>query len=177
VARHDARGQRLERQDGGPARNAQARRRSDDDHAADFTVHPKLTKLLASRRQMVETGKGIDWGTAEMLAAGTLLLEGHWVRITGQDVERGTFSHRHAILYDYNNGNRYVPLAHLSPDQGHIIITNTILSEIAVLGFEYGYTLADPRPLVIWEAQFGDFVNGAQPIIDQFLVAGESNGS
>jgi 2-oxoglutarate dehydrogenase E1 component len=141
---------------------------------AEFTVHPKLTRLLAARRQMVETGKGIDWGAAEMLAAGSLLLEGHWVRITGQDVERGTFSHRHAILYDYNNGNRYVPLAHLSKDQGHIIITNTILSEIAVLGFEYGYTLADPRPLVIWEAQFGDFVNGAQPIIDQFLVAGES---
>ncbi|HEV2296479.1 MAG TPA: 2-oxoglutarate dehydrogenase E1 component [Tepidisphaeraceae bacterium] len=141
---------------------------------AEFTVHPKLTRLLHGRRQMVETGRGIDWGTAEMLAAGSLLLEGHWVRITGQDVERGTFSHRHAILYDYNNGNRYVPLAHLSKDQGHIIITNTILSEMAVLGFEYGYTLADPRPLVIWEAQFGDFVNGAQPVIDQFLVAGES---
>jgi 2-oxoglutarate dehydrogenase E1 component len=141
----------------------------------EFTVHPKLQRLLAARRAaVVETGKGIDWGTAETLAAGSLLLEGHWVRITGQDVERGTFSHRHAILYDYNDGSRYVPLAHLSPDQGHIIITNTILSEMAVLGFEYGYTLADPRPLVIWEAQFGDFVNGAQPIIDQFIAAGES---
>jgi 2-oxoglutarate dehydrogenase E1 component len=140
-----------------------------------FTVHPKLQRLLAARRSaVVEAGKGIDWGTAEMLAAGSLLLEGHWVRITGQDVERGTFSHRHAILYDYQNGNRYVPLAHLSPDQGHIIITNTILSEMAVLGFEYGYTLADPRPLVIWEAQFGDFVNGAQPVIDQFIAAAES---
>jgi 2-oxoglutarate dehydrogenase E1 component len=92
----------------------------------------------------------------------------------GQDVERGTFSHRHAILYDYNNNNRYVPLAHLSKDQGHITITNSMLSELAVLGFEYGFTLADPRPLVMWEAQFGDFVNGAQPIIDQYLVTGES---
>jgi 2-oxoglutarate dehydrogenase E1 component len=140
----------------------------------DFTPHPKLKRVLANRKQMVETGKGIDWGGAEQMAMGSLLLEGHWVRLMGQDVERGTFSHRHAILYDYENGRRYVPLAHLSPDQGHITITNSMLSELAVLGFEYGYTLADPRPLVIWEAQFGDFVNGAQPIIDQFIVSGES---
>jgi 2-oxoglutarate dehydrogenase E1 component len=108
------------------------------------------------------------------MAMGSLLLEGHWVRLMGQDVERGTFSHRHAILYDYENGKRYVPLAHLSKEQGHITITNSMLSELAVLGFEYGYTLADPRPLVMWEAQFGDFVNGAQPIIDQFITPGES---
>jgi len=139
-----------------------------------FTPHPKIVRVLNHRKQMVESGAGIDWGCAEMLAMGTLLLEKHWVRVTGQDVERGTFSHRHAILYDYENGSRYVPLAHLSPDQGHIIIANTMLSELAVLGFEYGYTLADPTTLVVWEAQFGDFVNGAQPIIDQFLVAGES---
>ncbi len=140
----------------------------------DFTPHPKIKRLLATREHAVESGKGLDWGNAESLAMGSLLLEGHWVRLMGQDVERGTFSHRHAILYDFNNNNRYVPLAHLSKDQGHITITNSMLSELAVLGFEYGYTLADPRPLVIWEAQFGDFVNGAQPIIDQFLVSGES---
>jgi 2-oxoglutarate dehydrogenase E1 component len=140
----------------------------------DFTPHPKIKRILSARRQMVESGSGIDWGCAEMLAMGTALLEKHWVRLMGQDVERGTFSHRHAILYDFNNNNRYVPLAHLSADQGHITITNSMLSELAVLGFEYGYTLADPRPLVLWEAQFGDFVNGAQPIIDQFLVSGES---
>jgi 2-oxoglutarate dehydrogenase E1 component len=140
----------------------------------DFTPHSKITRVLNQRKQMVETGKGIDWGCAEMLAMGSLLLEKHWVRLTGQDVERGTFSHRHAILYDYNTGQRYVPLAHLSADQGHIIIANTMLSELAVLGFEYGYSLADPSTLVVWEAQFGDFVNGAQPIIDQFLAPGES---
>jgi 2-oxoglutarate dehydrogenase E1 component len=141
---------------------------------ADFTPHPKVKRILAARRQMVETGAGIDWGCAEMLAMGSLLVEGHWVRLMGQDVERGTFSHRHAILYDYNNNNRYVPLAHITPDQGHITITNSMLSELAVLGFEYGYSLADPRPLVMWEAQFGDFVNVAMPIIDQFLISGES---
>jgi 2-oxoglutarate dehydrogenase E1 component len=139
-----------------------------------FTPHSKIVRVLNARKQMIETGRGIDWGCAEMLAMGSLLLEKHWVRLTGQDVERGTFSHRHAILYDFDTGSRYVPLAHLAPDQGHIIIANTMLSELAVLGFEYGYTLADPTTLVMWEAQFGDFVNGAQPIIDQFLVAGES---
>ncbi|MBA3273320.1 MAG: 2-oxoglutarate dehydrogenase E1 component [Chthoniobacterales bacterium] len=141
---------------------------------ADFTVHPKLTKLVQGRKQMVETGKGIDWGCAEMLAVGSLLMEGHAVRITGQDVERGTFSHRHDILNDFKDGKRYVPLAHLTHDQAHITITNTMLSELAVLGFEFGFTIADPKSLVIWEAQFGDFVNGAQPIIDQFVVAAES---
>jgi 2-oxoglutarate dehydrogenase E1 component len=141
---------------------------------SDFTLHPKLARLLAGRLNAVSTGKGIDWGCAESLAMGTLLVEGYPVRLTGQDVERGTFSHRHIILFDYNNGQRYVPLAHLTPDQAHITVTNTMLSELAVLGFEYGFTLADPRPLVIWEAQFGDFVNGAQAIIDQLIVAGES---
>ncbi len=140
----------------------------------EFTPHSKITRILRQRRQMLETGSGIDWGCSEMLAMGSLLLEKHWVRMTGQDVERGTFSHRHAILYDFNTGSRYVPLAHLSADQGHIIITNTMLSELAVMGFEYGYSLADPTTLVVWEAQFGDFVNGAQPVIDQFIVSGES---
>src|SRR5688500_10036278 len=145
---------------------------------SDFTPHPKIKRVLAARQQMVNPPaphtKNIDWGGAEQMAMGSLLLEGPWVRLMGQDVERGTFSHRHAILYDFENGKRYVPLAHLSKEQGHITITNSMLSELAVLGFEYGYTLADPRPLVMWEAQFGDFVNGAQPIIDQFIVAGES---
>ena len=140
----------------------------------DFNVHPKLQRVIQGRKQAVESGKGIDWGCAEMLAVGSLLMEGHAVRITGQDVERGTFSHRHDILNDYKDGKRFVPLAHLTPDQAHITITNSMLSELAVLGFEYGFTIADPRPLVIWEAQFGDFVNGAQPIIDQFIVAAES---
>jgi 2-oxoglutarate dehydrogenase E1 component len=140
----------------------------------DFTPHPKLKRLLAQRKAAVDSGKGLDWGTGEMLALGSLLLEGHWVRLMGQDVERGTFSHRHAILYDNNTGARFVPLAHLSKDQGHIQINNSMLSELAVLGFEYGFSSADPHTLVIWEAQFGDFVNGAQPIIDQFIVSGES---
>src|SRR5690606_28607240 len=95
---------------------------------SDFTMHPKLARVLSSRLKMVQGGKGIDWGCAEMLAMGTVLLEGHPVRVTGQDVERGTFSHRHAILNDFNTGARYVPLGHLSPDQGIITITNTMLS-------------------------------------------------
>jgi 2-oxoglutarate dehydrogenase E1 component len=141
---------------------------------ANFTIHPKLKRLLASRLEAVATGKGIDWGCAEMLAWGTLLLEGTPVRVTGQDVERGTFSHRHAVLHDYNTGDVYRPLSHLSEHQANFTILNTMLSEYAVLGFEWGYASADPRRLVIWEAQFGDFVNGAQPIIDQILVASES---
>ena len=109
-----------------------------------------------------------------MLAIGSLLLEGTPVRFTGQDAQRGTFSHRHAVLHDYNTGRTYVPLAHLDPKQARFLILNTMLSELAVLGFEYGFSSADPRNLVIWEAQFGDFVNGAQPIIDQFIAAAES---
>src|SRR6185295_11960262 len=123
---------------------------------------------------MVTTGKGIDWGCGEMLALGSLLLEGTSIRFTGQDTERGTFSHRHAVLHDYNNGSVYIPLAHLAPDQAKFLIRNTMLSELAVLGFEWGYASADPRQLVVWEAQFGDFVNGAQPIIDQILASTES---
>src|SRR5262249_54017652 len=119
-------------------------------------------------------GKGIDWGTAEMLALGSLLLEGTPVRFVGQDVERGTFSHRHAVLHDYNTGQTYIPLQHLSPRQAWFNIGNSMLSEFAVLGFEWGFASADPRNLVIWEAQFGDFVNGAQPMIDQILAAAES---
>lgn len=141
---------------------------------ADFTVHPKLAKLLQSRIEMVKSGKGIDWGCGEMLALGSMLLEGFPIRFTGQDSERGTFSHRHAVLHDYNTGSVHIPLCHIDPAQAAFFIRNTMLSELAVLGYEWGYASADPRQLVIWEAQFGDFVNGAQPIIDQILASTES---
>jgi 2-oxoglutarate dehydrogenase E1 component len=145
----------------------------------DFTVNPKLQRVVLDKRvEMVNTGKNIDWGCAEMLAFGSLLLEGTNVRLTGQDVERGTFSHRHAVLFDYETGEPYYPLANLTVVEGHkqgtFTVINSMLSEFAVLGFEWGYASADPRNLVLWEAQFGDFVNGAQPIIDQILVSAES---
>ncbi|MBV8780952.1 MAG: 2-oxoglutarate dehydrogenase E1 component, partial [Phycisphaerae bacterium] len=140
-----------------------------------FTVHPKLKRLVLDKRvEMVNSGKDIDWGCAEMLAFGSLLLEGTNVRLTGQDVERGTFSHRHVALFDYQSNEKYLPLSRLAEGKGRIAVINSMLSEFAVLGFEWGYASADPRNLVMWEAQFGDFVNGAQPIIDQILVAAES---
>jgi 2-oxoglutarate dehydrogenase E1 component len=139
-----------------------------------FTVHPKLKGLLSRRLEMAMGKAPIDWGGAEMLSLGSMLLEGIPVRFVGQDTQRGTFTHRHAALRDYNNGDKYVPLANISEHQAPIIVVNTMLSELAVLGFEYGFSTADPRNLVIWEAQFGDFVNMAQPIIDQFIVAAES---
>jgi len=141
---------------------------------ADFTVHPKLAKILEGRYEMVHSGKGIDWGCAEMLAIGSLLLEETKVRLTGQDVERGTFSHRHAVLHDYENGTQYYPLNNIDPAQAKFTVMNSMLSEFAVLGYEWGYASADPRILVMWEAQFGDFVNGAQPMLDQILAAAES---
>jgi 2-oxoglutarate dehydrogenase E1 component len=140
----------------------------------DFTPHPKLVKILQGRYDMVQTGKNIDWGCAEMLAIGSLLLEGHQVRLTGQDVERGTFSHRHAVLHDYNTGLMVYPLNFVDPKQAKFTVMNSMLSEFAVFGFEWGFASADPRNLVIWEAQFGDFVNGAQPMVDQILAAAES---
>jgi 2-oxoglutarate dehydrogenase E1 component len=139
-----------------------------------FTVHPKLKTLIEKRRDMSLGKAPIDWGGAEMLALGSLLLEGTPVRFVGQDTQRGTFSHRHAALRDYNTGEKYVPLANISDHQAPIIFVNTMLSELAVVGFEYGFSSADPRNLVVWEAQFGDFVNMAQPIIDQFIVGAES---
>jgi 2-oxoglutarate dehydrogenase E1 component len=141
---------------------------------ADFTPHPKLAKLLESRYEAIGTGKNIDWGNAEFLAIGSMLLEGKQVRLTGQDVERGTFSHRHAVLHDYNTGVTHIPVNHIDPKQAHFTVMNSMLSEFAVFGFEWGFASADPRNLVIWEAQFGDFVNGAQPMIDQILAAAES---
>jgi 2-oxoglutarate dehydrogenase E1 component len=141
---------------------------------ADFTPHPKLAKLYAARRDMALGKLPVDWGCGEMLALGTLLLEGTPIRFVGQDAQRGTFSHRHACLHDYNTGRKFYPLQEMDPAQAPMAIVNTMLSELAVLGFEYGFSSADPRNLVIWEAQFGDFVNGAQPIIDQFITAAES---
>ncbi len=139
-----------------------------------FTPHPKLLKMIEERKDAVHKDAGLDWGTAEMLAFGTLVLEGHSVRLAGQDVERGTFSHRHAGLADYNTGELVFPLKHLGPNQARFTCRNSMLSEFAVLGFEWGYASSDPRNLCLWEAQFGDFVNGAQPIIDQILAAAES---
>jgi len=141
---------------------------------ADFAVNPKIARQLDAKQAMIDTGEGIDWATGEALAYGSLLLEGHRVRLSGEDVQRGTFSQRHAVLIDQTNQNEYVPLNNIAPDQAKMEIYNSLLSEVGVLGFEYGYTLADPRSLVLWEAQFGDFANGAQVIIDQFVASGET---
>jgi 2-oxoglutarate dehydrogenase E1 component len=138
-----------------------------------FAVHPKLKGQLERRLQTIEEG-GIDWGQAEALAFGSLLVEGIPIRLTGQDSERGTFSHRHAVLHDVNTGETYTPLQNLDDGAASFEIFNSPLSEYACLGFEYGYSVAAPEALVLWEAQFGDFVNGAQIVIDQFIVAGLS---
>ena len=139
-----------------------------------FAIHPKVARLMEQRAAMLSGDGKIDWGCAEMLAFGTLLLEGTKIRLSGQDSGRGTFSQRHAVWRDVNTDTRYVPLDHLSPDQGRFVIIDSMLSETAVLGFEYGFSTADPRNLVLWEAQFGDFANGAQVIIDQFIASAES---
>ncbi len=141
---------------------------------AGFTPHPRVRKLLDDRVKMLDADGSVDWACAEMLALGTLLLEGTKIRLSGEDSGRGTFSHRHAVLHDQETGEKYTPLQHLSAQQGHFLAIDTMLSEAAVLGFEYGFSTADPRNLVIWEAQFGDFANGAQVMIDQFIVAAES---
>lgn len=139
----------------------------------DFTIHPKLAKLVEQRHEMALGKRPIDWGGAENLAFATLLLEGYPIRLDGQDAGRGTFAHRHAVFHDHNNANRYIPLQHLAPDQAPFNVFDSMLSEAAALGFEYGYTRDYPEALVCWEAQFGDFANGAQIIIDQYLAAGE----
>jgi 2-oxoglutarate dehydrogenase E1 component len=153
----------------------------------NFTLHKQLEKIYAARRQTIVDGQGIDWATAEALAFGSLLLEGNHVRLTGQDVQRGTFSHRHAVLVDQQTNESYTPLNHLAKIKSSTVTTesafettqaeftcrNSILSEFAVLGFEHGYSLENPNLLVLWEAQFGDFVNGAQIMIDQFITSGE----
>ena len=138
-----------------------------------FNVHRTIKRFIDNRDKMIETGEGIDWATAEALAFGSLVLEGHPVRLSGQDVERGTFSQRHSVLYDQEDETRYIPLNNLGADQARYEVINSMLSEEAVLGFEYGYSLADPNALTLWEAQFGDFANGAQVVIDQFISSGE----
>ena len=141
----------------------------------DFNINSKIARQFGLRRKMLESGQNIDWGTAEALAFGSLIAEGFNIRFTGQDVERGTFSHRHAVLTDQQNGKKYIPLNSLSDQQsGKITISNSSLSEFAVLGYEYGYSISSLNSLTIWEAQFGDFANGAQIIIDQYISAAES---
>ncbi len=152
-----------------------------------FMIHPKLERQFVQRDQLVASGE-VDWALAEALAIGSLMYEGVNVRLTGQDTRRGTFSHRHAVLVDYSNGEEYVPLAHirdglhrigadaLEPPQpmGNFTVRDSLLSEYAAVGFEYGYSVEAPEALVAWEAQFGDFANGAQIIIDNFMVAAEN---
>ena len=138
-----------------------------------FNVHKTIERFLENRRQMIETGEGIDWATAEALAFATLCDEGHPVRLSGQDCERGTFSQRHSVLIDQETEERYVPLNNVRDGQARYEVINSMLSEEAVLGFEYGFSLAEPNALTMWEAQFGDFANGAQVVFDQFVSSGE----
>jgi 2-oxoglutarate dehydrogenase E1 component len=140
----------------------------------NFDLNPKILRQLEAKKQMIDSGEGIDWATGEALAFGTLMLDGHRVRLSGEDCQRGTFSQRHAVLIDQTNQNEYVPLNNIRAGQSKIEIFNSLLSEAGVLGFEYGYAIAYPGVLVLWESQFGDFANGAQVIIDQFLASGET---
>ncbi|MBM3523716.1 MAG: 2-oxoglutarate dehydrogenase E1 component, partial [Alphaproteobacteria bacterium] len=137
-------------------------------------IHRTLRRILDNKRKMIESGEGLDWATAEALAFGTLLVEGTPVRLSGQDCGRGTFSQRHSVLVDQGSEERYVPLSHLREGQAPFEVIDSPLSEFGVLGFDYGYSLAEPNSLVCWEAQFGDFANGAQIMIDQFICSGES---
>jgi 2-oxoglutarate dehydrogenase E1 component len=138
-----------------------------------FNIHRTVNRFMENRRKMIEEDTGIDWSFAEALAFGTLLREGYGVRLSGQDCERGTFSQRHSVLNDQKTEEKFTPLNHIAADQAHYEVINSMLSEVAVLGFEYGYTLAEPNALTLWEAQFGDFANGAQVVIDQFISSGE----
>jgi 2-oxoglutarate dehydrogenase E1 component len=148
------------------------------DVPANFKVHPSVERLLAARREMGEGKQPLDWGMAENLAYATLVEEGHPVRLSGQDAGRGTFAHRHAVLHDQNrekwDAGVYIPLQNIKQGQGNFLVIDSLLSEEAVLGFEYGYSTAQPFELVIWEAQFGDFANGAQVVVDQFIASGEA---
>ena len=143
-------------------------------YPADFHIHPKIQKLYDQRIEMGQGGRPFDYGTAELLAFASLVDAGTPVRLTGQDSQRGTFNQRHSVLVDTETEARYTPLCHLGPQQGRFEVYNSFLSEAAVLGFEYGYARDYPETLVLWEAQFGDFANGAQIIIDQFIAAGEA---
>ena len=136
-------------------------------------MHKTIGRFLETAARRSNSGEGIDWSTAEALAFGSILLDGNPIRLSGQDSERGTFSQRHSVLYDQRDETRYIPLNNLSPAQANFEVINSMLSEEAVLGFEYGYSLAEPRALTLWEAQFGDFANGAQVVFDQFISSGE----
>jgi 2-oxoglutarate dehydrogenase E1 component len=138
-----------------------------------FHLHRTIQRFLDNRRKAIADGQGIDWATAETLAFSTLLLDGNPVRLSGQDVERGTFSQRHSVLIDQDDENRYIPINNLRDKQARFEVVNSMLSEEAVLGFEYGYSLSEPNALTLWEAQFGDFANGAQVVFDQFISSGE----
>jgi 2-oxoglutarate dehydrogenase E1 component len=138
-----------------------------------FHVHKTIQRFLDNRAKAIETGEGIDWSTGEALAFCALLKDGHRVRLSGQDTERGTFSQRHSVLFDQDTEARYTPFNHLGGKQGRFEVLNSMLSEEAVLGFEYGYSTAEPSALTLWEAQFGDFANGAQVVFDQFISSGE----
>src|SRR3989338_833248 len=145
---------------------------------ADFKLHPLVEKVVADRKAMGEGKLPVDWGMAEHLAYATLVASGYAVRLSGQDSGRGTFVHRHAVLHDQNrekwDSGIFIPLQHVSEKQAPFTVIDSLLSEEAVLGFEYGYASAEPNELVIWEAQFGDFANGAQVVIDQFISSGET---
>jgi 2-oxoglutarate dehydrogenase E1 component len=139
-----------------------------------FTVNPKLARIFAARVKTMEARGPVDWAFAENLAFGSLLFENTPVRLSGQDSRRGTFSQRHAVLVDQHTAERWIPLNHLIDGQPELCVYDSLLSEAAVLGFDYGYSLDEPNMLILWEAQFGDFANGAQVIIDQFIASGES---
>lgn len=141
---------------------------------SEFNINPKIARQIKAKEEMFKSGQGIDWATAEALAFGTLAAEGYPVRLSGQDCKRGTFSQRHSVLIDQMSEEEYTPLNNIIKDQASFEVLNSPLSEMGVLGFEYGYSLAEPNALTLWEAQFGDFVNGAQMIIDQFISSGES---
>ena len=142
---------------------------------SDFTINNRLKRILERKQNIIETKSKLDWSHAELLALGSIIKDGKNIRLTGQDTERGTFSQRHAVLHDINNGNKFIPLNHLYPEQFKIMIKNSPLTEMATLAFEYGYTLLDTEnSLVLWEAQFGDFVNNAQSIIDEYISSGYS---
>ena len=143
----------------------------------EINLHKTISKILDIRKQNVKNGKDIDWSTAEALAFGSLLEEGYPVRLVGQDSGRGTFSQRHSVLRNQLDNSRYVPLNNISTKQKQFEVVDSFLSELAVLGFEYGYSLVEPNTLTLWEAQFGDFANGAQVVIDQFIASGERKWS